>query len=108
MVGASKLFCRFWFRHWNCIILSELPNLILDIERVELKIAAGLQDRVIQTFGGVVHMDFRRLADSSVKTGLYTRLDPTTLPCLYLAYDVRAGSDSGTVHSTVRERWLAR
>ena len=34
------------------------PSLILNIEKNELKISAGLQDRVIQTYGGLVHMDF--------------------------------------------------
>ena len=30
----------------------------MDIERSELNIAAGLQDRVIQIYRGAVHMDF--------------------------------------------------
>jgi galactokinase/mevalonate kinase-like predicted kinase len=33
---------------------------ILNIEKEELGISAGLQDRVIQTYGGLVHMDFTR------------------------------------------------
>jgi glucuronokinase len=77
---------------------SDLPNTILDIERVELKIAAGLQDRVIQCFGGLVHRDFRRLAelDPSTKkpvyaSGVYTRLNPEWLPNLYIAFDIRTG-----------------
>jgi galactokinase/mevalonate kinase-like predicted kinase len=38
--------------------VAEFPEVILSIEKHELGISAGLQDRVIQTYGGVVHMDF--------------------------------------------------
>lgn len=37
---------------------GELAQVILDVERVELGISAGLQDRVVQSVGGLVHMDF--------------------------------------------------
>lgn len=96
-----------------------LPSLILEIERRELNIAAGLQDRVIQTYGGLVHMDFsvdrldssptvdnlNDLAATLTQPGQYTSLDPSLLPPLYLIYNTQAGGDSGGVHSTVRERW---
>ena len=36
------------------------PSLILSVERDELGISAGLQDRVIQVYEGAVYMDFRR------------------------------------------------
>ena len=37
-----------------------LPTLILSVEKEELGISAGLQDRVIQTYEGIVYMDFDR------------------------------------------------
>ena len=37
-----------------------LPNLILKAESEELKIGAGLQDRVVQVYGGLVYMDFAK------------------------------------------------
>ena len=37
-----------------------LPALALSVETDELGIAAGLQDRVVQTYGGLVFMDFAR------------------------------------------------
>lgn len=37
---------------------AAVPEVILSIERDELGISAGLQDRVIQTYGGLVAMDF--------------------------------------------------
>ena len=83
----------------------EFPQVILDIERHELGISAGLQDRVIQTYGGLVHMDFSRLKEEG--RGAYTTMDPALIPELYLAYNADAGGDSGAVHSSVKDRWLA-
>jgi glucuronokinase len=39
--------------------MHERPNLVLSAEE-ELGITAGLQDRVVQVYGGVVYMDFDR------------------------------------------------
>jgi glucuronokinase len=93
-------------RHYN-LSLADLglnqhsfPDVLLRIEQEELGIRAGLQDRVIQAFGGVVHMNF---TDPESKT--YTPIDPALLPCFYLVYNIAAGGESGQVHSTVRERW---
>lgn len=75
--------------------------MILNIEKVELGISAGLQDRVIQTYGGVVHMDFSPEAHVAPAAGLepvspYHPLDPALLPDLYLAYDLHAGTLGST------------
>jgi glucuronokinase len=86
--------------------ILEFPEVILNIEKEELGISAGLQDRVIQTYGGLVHMDFTR--DEQKTTNIYTELDPSLLPPLYLIYNTSAGGDSGKVHSTVKERWNAK
>jgi len=42
------------------IPLHELPGLTLSVERDELQIAAGLQDRGIQNYEGIVYMNFDR------------------------------------------------
>ncbi len=72
---------------------TEFPAVILDIERVELGISAGLQDRVIQTYGGLVHMDFTDQPAEPVDgpRSRYSPLDPALLPHMYLAYDACAG-----------------
>ena len=84
---------------------TDFPQVILDIERLELGISAGLQDRVVQTFGGLVHMDFSQQQhgdkESSNSGGSggsgdggsspYTQLDSNLLPEMYLAYDAHAG-----------------
>ena len=86
---------------------DELPTLMLDVERKELGIAAGLQDRVVQTYGGLVHMDFTA-GPRGLVGGVYTHLDPALLPEMYLAYNTKVGGDSGGVHSTVKDRWARR
>lgn len=84
----------------------ELPNLILSVEADELGITAGLQDRVIQVYGGTVFMDFSESLMRSRGYGEYTYLDSRLLPPLFLAY-MRHGTESGRVHSDIRYRWNA-
>ncbi|KXZ48707.1 hypothetical protein GPECTOR_26g610 [Gonium pectorale] len=77
------------------------PGLVLSVEAEELGVAAGLQDRVIQVYGGFVHMDFG-------PGGCYSRLDPGCLPVgrMYLMFSDNP-SESGKVHSGVKAKWLA-
>ena len=81
------------------ILIDEFPSTILAIEKEELNIAAGLQDRVIQVYGGLMHMDF------SQTPPLYTKYPINLLPCLYLAYDISPSGESGKIHATIKERW---
>jgi glucuronokinase len=80
------------------------PNLVLSVETEELGIAAGLQDRVVQVYGGLVYMDFAPDYVSEHGHGNYERLSVSLLPPLYLAYTLQP-SDSGKIHSTVRYRF---
>ena len=51
-----------------------LPTLTLSVEKEELGLAAGLQDRVIQTYEGIVYMDFdRKLIEDSAGMGNMSR-----------------------------------
>lgn len=88
---------------------KDLPKLILDVEQQELGISAGLQDRVVQVYGGLIFMDFSngtRMDDDLTFEGpALLPLDRAMIPEMYLAYDAFAGGDSGTVHSTVANRW---
>jgi glucuronokinase len=84
------------------------PSLALAVERDELGIAAGLQDRVIQVYEGVVFMDFSRERIERLcgfECGVYEPLDPSLLPPLYLAYATDAGEPTEVVHNDLRERW---
>ncbi|KAF2292279.1 hypothetical protein GH714_018408 [Hevea brasiliensis] len=80
------------------------PNLVLNAEE-ELGIVAGLQDRVAQVYGGLVNMDFSKENMDKLGHGIYTPMDISLLPPLHLIY-AENPSDSGKVHSTVRQRWL--
>ena len=48
-----------------------------------LGITAGLQDRVVQTYEGVVYMDFAEKAFAERGHGDYAPLDPDLLPQLW-------------------------
>lgn len=87
---------------------ARLPSFVLAVESEELGITAGLQDRVVQAYGGAVHMDFSPalLSDPSRGYGEYTRLPLDALPPLFLAYAADP-SDSGRIHAPVKQRWLA-
>ena len=79
------------------IDLQRLPALARSVETDELGIAAGLQDRVVQTYGGLVFMDFAR--------DEYESLDSALLPQLFVAWRRCAAGASGVAHAAVRERF---
>ena len=83
-----------------------LPGLILEVETEELGIAAGLQDRVIQVYGGLVFMDFSRDLMERQGHGNYEEMDPSLLPPLFLAYRTELGEGSEVIHNNIRQRWL--
>ena len=76
---------------------TKLPPLALAVETEELGIAAGLQDRVVQTYGGLVFMDFA--------SHTYEPLPCELLPALFVAWRPDAGGSSGDAHAGVRERF---
>jgi glucuronokinase len=94
------------------VALELQPSLALDVERHELGISAGLQDRVIQVYEGAVYMDFakgRERIDPEFKLayGVYEPLDASKLPSLYLAFSVDAGEPTYVVHNPLRARYEA-
>lgn len=82
-----------------------LPGVILSAETEELGISAGLQDRVIQVYGGCVFMDFDKALIDSQGHGNYVELDPRSLPPLFLAYRNDLGEGSEVFHNNVKQRW---
>lgn len=60
----------------------------------------------LQVYGGVVYMDFDKDHMQGHGCGIYQSLQPSLLPRLWLVYCDNP-SDSGKVHSTVKQRWLA-
>ncbi|XP_034403875.1 glucuronokinase with putative uridyl pyrophosphorylase [Cyclopterus lumpus] len=80
-------------------------NFILNVETEELFITAGLQDRVVQVYEGLVYMDFSKKLMEEQGYGSYLSLDMGGLPPFWLAY-LSDPSDSGRIHSNIRLRWL--
>ena len=82
-----------------------LPNLILSVELDELGIGAGLQDRVIQVYEGVVFMDFDKARMDRDGHGLYEPLDPAKLPPLFIAYHDNLAEGTEVTHNDLRSRF---
>ncbi len=82
-----------------------LPNLILRVETDELGIGAGLQDRVIQVYEGVVFMDFDEEMLTRVGYGAYEELPPDNLPPLFVAYHDQLAEGTEVTHNDLRSRW---
>jgi len=82
---------------------EKLATLAWSVEREELGIACGLQDRVVQSFEGIVHMDFSRELMEGRGYGSYTPLTPKRLPPLYVAYDPSRAEVSDIPHRNLRE-----
>jgi glucuronokinase len=82
--------------------VQDLPSIALAAERDELGITAGLGDRVVQTYGGLVYLDLAREGGPRVEP-----LDASRLPDLFVAWRPSAATDSGLVHDEVRARFKA-
>lgn len=80
-------------------------KLILAVENNELKIPAGLQDRVIQAYEGVVFMDFDKQLMESRGYGEYQELDPGLLPPLYIAYSSGLAEGTEVFHNDIKGRF---
>lgn len=84
-----------------------LPNWVLSVEKSELKIEGGLQDRVAQVYGGLTYMDFDAEKTAAQGHGDYVSLDATQLPPLYLAFQTELAEPSDIVHNDLRARYNA-
>lgn len=83
-------------------------NLALETETKELNVPAGLQDRVIQAYQGLVYMDFSRHLMESRGYGEYERMDPALLPNVYVACRTSLSEGTEVFHGNLRERWHRR
>ncbi|MDP8256330.1 MAG: hypothetical protein P9M14_11325 [Candidatus Alcyoniella australis] len=109
LAGSSAIITaamRALMRFYNVEIERELlPSLILSVEREELGIGAGLMDRVIQVYEGLVFMDLGRELVEGRGLGDYVPLDPAALPPLYLAYNEGLAKGSEFTHNPLRARF---
>ena len=109
LAGSSAIITatvRSLMQFYDVTIPAEvLPGVVLSTETRELKINAGLQDRVIQTYEGCMYMDFDRAFMEQHGHGRYERLNPDLLPPLYIAYRTDLGKVSGEVLNDIRSRY---
>ncbi len=93
------------------IPLEVQPSLALSVERDELGIAAGLQDRVVQVYENLIYMDFaddRVTVREGLECGVYEPLaTPAPLP-IYVAFNETVSEPGERVHNNLRERYEAR
>ena len=82
-----------------------LPGIILSVELDELKIGAGLQDRVAQVYEGVVFMDFDRERMTRDGYGLYDPIEPRLLPPIFVAYHDSLAEGTEVTHNDLRSRY---
>jgi glucuronokinase len=80
-------------------------SLILSAETDELHISAGLQDRVIQVYQGLVYMDFDKALMRKQGHGFYEQMQARQLPCLYIAFREELSECSDKFHNSIRERF---
>jgi glucuronokinase len=84
------------------------PSFALPIEREELGITAGLQDRVVQVYEGLVYMDFDPSRERKVlgfPSYHYEPLDPGLLPSIYLSYHTDFSEPTEIFHNDIRGRF---
>ncbi len=82
-----------------------LANQVLKVETQELKISAGLQDRVAQVFETPVFMNFDKKYMDKQGFGKYSTLDADLFPPMYIAYRADQSSGSEVVHNDLRARY---
>jgi glucuronokinase len=90
------------------IPIEAQPTFVLMVEQEELGIAAGLQDRVVQVYEGVVYMDFDKRREHLVgglRCYAYEPMDPALLPPLYVAYHDALSEPTEVFHNNIRERF---
>ena len=82
-----------------------LANLVLAVEREELGIDAGLQDRVAQSYNVPVYMDFDRAHMNEYGYGSYKEMELPESLNLYIAFRTDLSEGSEILHGHLRENY---
>jgi glucuronokinase len=103
ITASLRAICQF---HALDIPLPIQANIALETETRELNVPAGLQDRVVQAYQGLVYMDFAKDLMDARGYGEYEKMSPALLPNVYVAYRTSLSEGTEVFHSNLRERWL--
>lgn len=103
VVATMRALCDFY----GVEIPSRIfPSLVLAVEREELGIPAGLQDRVIQVYEGAVYMDFGNMETlDGFSCGRYESIEPQRLPGLYISFSSSYSEPTEVFHNNLRFRY---
>ena len=89
---------------------SVLATLALNAEQ-SLGISAGLQDRVIQAYEGMVYMDFSKDSIQTTELGFevggYSKIAPELLENTYIAYATNCPESTEVLHSDLKKKYDA-
>jgi len=102
ITAALRALCSYYNLE---IPLPVQANLALETETRELQVPAGLQDRVVQAYQGLVYMDFARELMETQGYGAYEPIDAGLLPNVYVAYRTSLSQGTEVFHGNLRERW---
>ncbi|MDR2761868.1 MAG: hypothetical protein LBB88_04650 [Planctomycetaceae bacterium] len=112
MAGSSAIVVatlRALMNFYEVVISKQvLPSLVLSIEREQLNITAGLQDRVAQVYEGCVYMDFAKESEQIEEGfigGCYEELPLSLLPSFYVSYSTDFGEPTEVFHNNLRFRY---
>ena len=100
ITAAMRCLCKFYGIR---IRPDEFANVVLAVEKEELGIPAGLQDRVAQSYNHPVYMDFNRAHMEKHGVGRYSRIDIPEDLHLYIAYRTDLAEGSEVLHSRLRQ-----
>src|SRR3954452_15142374 len=103
ITASLRALCQYYELN---IPLPVQANLALETETRELNVPAGLQDRVVQAYQGLVYMDFSRSLMEARGFGEYERMDTALLPNMFVAYRTSLSEGTEVFHNNLRERWL--
>lgn len=102
VTATMRALCQFY----DVTIPREiLPGIILSVEREDLGIGAGLQDRVAQVYEGLTYMNFDKAFMDEHGYGQYEPLDIGLLPNVYIAYQTELAESSEVFHNDIRKRY---
>ncbi len=97
---------RALMQHYEVAISKPIQaKLALETETQELGVAAGLQDRVIVAYEGLVYMDFAKNLMEKDGYGNYEELDPGLISNIYVAYRTSLSEGTEVFHNNIRARY---
>ena len=104
ITAVLKALCSFYE---VSIPMEVLPNLVLSVEKNELRIMGGLQDRVAQVYNRPIMMSFEKAHMDHYGYGIYEPLETGLICNTFIAYDQSGAEGSEIVHNNLKERFAS-